>query len=78
MRDPLSSGTDRQQTTDSRSECSPVMHSFSKEQLVERAKEFMHIHIGPVRGMTPSDQKAYHETLGILMFYIDHVWKPFS
>lgn len=55
-----------------------VTQEFSKEQLVERAKEFMRLHVGNVRGMGPVDQRAYHETLGILMFYIDHAWKPFS
>ena len=56
----------------------PVLQRFSKEQLESRAKEFMRVHFGNVRSMTPADQKAYHEIAGILMFYIDHVWEPFS
>lgn len=65
-------------TEDTRVVYAHVTQEFSKEQLVERSKEFMRIHFGNVRDMAPVDQRAYHETAGILMFYVDHVWKPFS
>jgi hypothetical protein len=51
----------------------PLLHTFSREQMLGRAQEFMRLHFGDVRSMPPDQQRAYHETMGILMFYIDHL-----
>jgi hypothetical protein len=54
---------------------SPVLKSFTKEQLLGRAQEFLHLQIGDVRMMERADQRGYHEIAGILMFYVEHLWE---
>jgi hypothetical protein len=52
----------------------PVLKRFSKEELLDMARNFLQINLGSVQDMTPADKRAYHEMAGILMFYINYIW----
>lgn len=52
----------------------PVRKQFSKERLIQTAESFLQINLGAVPDMSPEDKRAYYETAGILLFFINFAW----
>lgn len=65
-------------TDDVSTDLGPVTKSYCKDQLVERAKEYMRVSFGNPSSMEPAQRDKYYERLGLLLMYVDHVWEPFS